>query len=228
MLVSELNGFNNTDHFVDITSNGQIVVNNDTYDTLRVDDDVSTKRMAFFLKKNTVVPGNLVGHIRKKGNLDGAETSLLARDVGPGEESVRGVDRAHDQLGTQLPELFSAFRESNDFGGAHKGVCEGEEDQDDELSFIVAEANFLDLSVNDGHSGELGGFLANLADHSNDFNGLKVVYDCRESEKEMRESARKEVIGESDVNNMHLHHSRLQVSHYSHTASAALPHCVSP
>lgn len=72
------------------------------------------------------------------------------------------------------------------------GVCKGEEDQDDELSLIVAgkrvqfsqqkrisrhqerevteggvelpEANFLDLSINDGHSGELGGFLANLAD----------------------------------------------------------------
>lgn len=32
-----------------------------------------------------------MGHIRKKGNLHGAETSLLTRDVGPGEESVRGV-----------------------------------------------------------------------------------------------------------------------------------------
>jgi hypothetical protein len=83
MFISELEGFDKTENFVNRTTNGEIVDGDLTNGTLRVNDEETTKSNTSFFNKNTVILGNGLGLIGKKRDLHFTETTLLTGSVNP-------------------------------------------------------------------------------------------------------------------------------------------------
>jgi hypothetical protein len=85
VFISELESFNETENFINGTTNGEIVDGDLTNSTLGINDEKTTESDTSFFDKNTIVLGNRLGLISEKRDVHFTETTLLTRSVDPGK-----------------------------------------------------------------------------------------------------------------------------------------------
>jgi hypothetical protein len=85
VLISELEGLNETEDLINGATDGKIVDGDLADGTLGVDDEETTESNTSFLDKDTVVLGNGLGLIGEERDLHLTKTTLLARSVDPGK-----------------------------------------------------------------------------------------------------------------------------------------------
>lgn len=85
VLISELESFDETEDFINGTTNGEIVDGDLTNNTIGVNDKETTESNTVVFDEDTVVLGNGLGLIGKERDLHFTETTLLTRSVDPSE-----------------------------------------------------------------------------------------------------------------------------------------------
>jgi hypothetical protein len=83
VFVSELESFNETEDFVNGTTNGEIVDGDLTDGTLGIDDEETAESDTSFFNEDTIFSGNALGLIGKDRNVHFTKTTLLTRGVNP-------------------------------------------------------------------------------------------------------------------------------------------------
>lgn len=132
MLISELEGLDQTQGLVDVTADGQVVDGDLAQGTLGVDDEETTEGDTLLLDQHTVVAGDLEVLVGDQGELQVVtETTLLAGTLDPGQVGEVAVGGDTQDGGVELLELGEGVVEGEDLGGADKGEVHGVEQKDD-------------------------------------------------------------------------------------------------
>lgn len=137
VLVRELEGLDESEDLINISSDGKIVHGVLTEGSLGVDDVGSSEgdsSIPAILNEAAVVSGDLFGHIGDHGDLHLTETSLLSRLVSIFSMAKVGINGASNNLGVDGLELGGGIGELADLSGAHKGEVKRPEEQDNVLS----------------------------------------------------------------------------------------------
>lgn len=132
VLVGELEGLDETDGLLDVAADGQVVDGDLAEDAVGVDDEETTQSDTLLLNQDAVAARDLLGSIGDEGQLQvGAEATLLARLLHPGEVREGGVGRDTEDGGVDGLEALESVVVLDDLGGAHKGEVHGVEEEDD-------------------------------------------------------------------------------------------------
>lgn len=86
VFIGELEGLDETDVLVDVSTNGEIIDRQMSDDTQRVDDEsasVGSSLSITFCDEHTVVRGDLLGDVSEEGDLHSAESTILAGLLAP-------------------------------------------------------------------------------------------------------------------------------------------------
>lgn len=177
VLLSELEGVNETDGLVDGSANGEIVDGDLSDNALGVNDEETTESNAILLNEDAVVLGEGVVGVSDEGNLNLAETAVLAGDIGPGKEGVLRVGGGEEDLSVALLELGGSLGEGNDLSGADKSEGEGEEAEHDPLAGVLFERDFLKEAADDGGLLEGRGGVSDGGDHCELIDGFEGRWD---------------------------------------------------
>lgn len=165
VLVGELESFQQSERFVDGSTDGQVVDGDLSQGALGVDQEDTSEGNAFFFDQHTVVLRQRVVGVGDQGDVDGAQATVLSGDVGPGQQRVFRVGRGEQHLAVLFGELLGGLRVGNDFGGAHEGEGQGDEGQQHPLTLVVFQRNGFEGTVDDGGLGEGRSGLLNLSNH---------------------------------------------------------------
>ena len=157
-LIGVLEGFDETEDFIDVSADGQVVDGELTEDALSIDDEsgsVSNTGIFAVLNKDTVVTGDALGQVGDHGDVHGAETTLLSVLLGVFHMSELGIDGAANQLGTDGVELSSSVVELADLSGANESEVERPEEEHDVLvcrknkKFVVRKSYHINFCLLD-------------------------------------------------------------------------------
>lgn len=85
VLLDELEGLDQTQHFVDRTSNGQIIDRVLTQYALGINDECAAQRDAFLVQQHIVVGRYFLGQIGEQGIFQFANAAALAVNIAPGQ-----------------------------------------------------------------------------------------------------------------------------------------------
>lgn len=121
VLLEGLESLNQSEDFVNISSDWWVIHGDVTDILLWIDDESSSEVESSIQVHNAIVLSNNVVGIRKQWDVDTSQTSFLTWSVDPGQVSETGINRNTDDLSTDLSEVLSLVREGNDFSGADKG-----------------------------------------------------------------------------------------------------------
>ena len=136
VLISELEGLDESEGLLDVSANGEIVDGELSESSLLVDDvssSVSNTGILTVFNKAAVVTGNLFGQVRHHGDVHGSESTGLTVLLGVLSVGEVRVDGDTNNLGTNFLELLSLVGELADFGGAHEGEVKGPEEENNVL-----------------------------------------------------------------------------------------------
>jgi len=137
VLVRVLEGLDEAEGFLDITTDGEVTDRDVSHDTLVINDVGGTEGDASIvtvLNEAAVLLGDLLGNISNHGDVHLAEATLLAVLLGVLHVSELRVNRGTDDLSANLSESLGSIRVLDDLSGAHKSEVEGPEEQDDILA----------------------------------------------------------------------------------------------
>ena len=114
--------------------------------------------------------------VSKNWDVHLAESSMLAWLVDPCQVREDRVGRSSENNSVDGVELSSTVRKSDNLSWAHESEVEWVEEKNNIFSLVVRERDIHKLSVNDGLSLELWGWLANeclrhLKDRNNTLHG---------------------------------------------------------
>ena len=113
---------NQSQCFIDTTSNRQVVDGDLTQILFIIDNKQSTKWYASTLQINTIILGNFGILISQKWNLQRTETTFLSWSVNPCQMGVMGIGWCGNQFTIDLGKLFRSFRETNNLSWTNKGT----------------------------------------------------------------------------------------------------------
>lgn len=136
VLLDELEGLDQTQHFVHRTSNGQIIDRVLTQYALGINDECAAQRDSFLVQQHIVVGRYLLGQIGEQGIFQFANAAALAVNIAPGQVTEMRIHRDTDDLSVDVVELLNAFAKCNNFRGTYKGA--GEERGERELQLVGA------------------------------------------------------------------------------------------
>lgn len=165
MLLSELEGIDESEGLLDGSANGEIVDGDLSDNALGVNDEDTSESDTGLGDENTVVLGQGVVGVSKQGDVDGTKTTILSGNVGPGKQRVLGVGGGKENLGASLLELRDGIGVSDDLGGADEGESQGDEGEDNPLTLELVEGDLLEDTTRDGSLLEVGGGMLNSGDH---------------------------------------------------------------
>ncbi len=130
----ELESIDHAEHFVDITSEGEVVDDLVAHDTGFVDEEGSPQRDTGS-KVEVVAFGDFFGDIGDQWVLNVADTAFVDWGIFPGQVGEVGVDGDTDDFDTAGFKFFEAVVEGDDFGRADEGKVEGIKEKDDVFAF---------------------------------------------------------------------------------------------
>lgn len=128
------------------------LANGPTYladDALGVNDEKTTEGDTNVLDEDAVVLAKLVVLVADQGNVDGAETAILAGNGAPGEQTVLGVGRGESDRNATLAELLNGIAEGDNFSWADECPGHGDEGEDEPLALggVVREAELYNTQM---------------------------------------------------------------------------------
>ena len=169
ILVSVLEGLDETEELVDIAADGQITDGHVSHDTLVVDDVGGTEGDALLLDEAAVVARDLERGVSKHGDVHGTETTLLAILLSVLLVREVRVGGAGNDLAAELLEFSGLVGELADLSGAHEGEVKRIEEEQHVLALELLEADLLELVLPPGLGLEGGRRLLGLANGSGGF-----------------------------------------------------------
>lgn len=165
VLLSELESVNESEGLLNGSADRQIVDGDLSDGSLGVNDEDTSESNTGLGDQHTVVLGQGVVGVSEERDVDGAKTTVLSGNVGPGEERVLGVGGGKEDLGVSLLELRGGIGVGDDLGGAHKGESERDEGEDNPLTLELLKGDILEDTVDNGGLLEGGGGVLNSGDH---------------------------------------------------------------
>jgi len=163
VLLHELECFDQSQCFVDRSTDGQIVDRDLTHSARRIDDEQTPKRDADFLQKHAVILRDALRQVSKEGVIHFAEASFTAWKLGPCEMREMRVDGTSQNFSAEIFELLDAIAEGDDFSRTHKGEVERIEEEYQVLPCVVRQLNLSELTTRcDSLSFEIGSGLCDV------------------------------------------------------------------
>src|SRR5712671_484631 len=138
MLLAEVDGIEQSQNFIDIAAEVEIVDGGVFEHTRLVDNKESTQRDARAFNQHPVVSRNLLVKIRDQRIIDALDAAFFARSVRPGLVREVRIHGATDNLGISFLEFSQTVGERGDFGGTHKREIQRVEEQNDLLTLVFA------------------------------------------------------------------------------------------
>ena len=138
VLIGVLESLDESQRFVDASTDWQIANCLVTQDALIIDDVSRTERdtcIATILNETAVILSNLVRLITQHRDRHWSKTALVSGLLGVLHVSEVRVDGATDELSVQLLELSLLVIELTDFSWAHKGEIQRPEEQTNVLAY---------------------------------------------------------------------------------------------
>ena len=134
MLISKLECINQTESFIDTSSDWQIVDGNLANLEFSVHQEESTQINTFLLNQDTVVLGDGVRRICHKRIVNSTQSTLLTGLIQPGPMAVFGISGDTNDFSVASLEFLDTVRECNNLSGADKGEILGIEENNNVLS----------------------------------------------------------------------------------------------
>jgi len=135
--IGVLESLDDTEGFVDVTTNWGLVDGDVSDDSLVTDDEEATVGVSFLFDQNSIVTRDLLGEIGEKWDGEvSTETTILSGGVGPSQVRELGVNRDGQDFAVDVLEGLSVVVESQDFTGADEGEVQRIEEQNNVLSCI--------------------------------------------------------------------------------------------
>ena len=156
-----LEGLKNTQGFVNVPANRQVVDGGVHDHTIRIDDEQATQSHAFRIIKNVVSGCDFFFQVGNQGIGDVAKTTLIAWGLDPGEVAELAVDRHAENFSVLAGEIGVAIAERGDFSGADEREVEGIEEQHHVLTAVLGQGDVLEFLIHHGSGCEVRGLLAN-------------------------------------------------------------------
>jgi len=137
VLVGKLEGLNQAQCLIHVTTDGQIVDGYLAQILLPVDDEQASETQTLVVLEDPV--GLADGHVLvgQEGDVHVAEAALLARPLTPGKVRKVGVGRAGNHFTANLAEFLGSVIEGDDLSGTDKGEVQRVEEQHHVLALVV-------------------------------------------------------------------------------------------
>lgn len=150
VFLNELEGLDESEIFIDVSSDREIIDGNVSDNSMRIDEEstsVSSTLSITVLNEDTIVSANLLGYISQQGNVHVTKTTLFSGFLAPfGMDKLR-ISRAANNFSVDLAESFSGITETNDFSRAYKGEVKGVEEQKNPFSLVLFEGNSFNTII---------------------------------------------------------------------------------
>jgi len=163
VLVGELEGLHETEGLINITSHGEVVDGDLAEIALIVDDEKPTESDALILLENSIVACDLAGLVLEKRDFHLSETALFTRSVYPCEMTEHTVSGTGHDLAVDGTELLSTVTEGDDLSWAHKCEVQRVEEEYNIFALVIIKTDFLEFTVDNGISLEVGGGFCKLS-----------------------------------------------------------------
>mmetsp|Transcript_11330 Transcript_11330/g.12947 ORF Transcript_11330/g.12947 Transcript_11330/m.12947 type:complete len:217 (+) Transcript_11330:111-761(+) len=147
VFISELESFNESQNFINVSTDWSVVDGHVSKDTLLVNDVGSSESDTFLLNKAAISCGDLKSSISEKWDLHVTETTFRSWLLAVFHMREDGVSGSTDDLAAKLLEFFGLVGEGDDFSWANESEVEWVPEEDDVLSLVVLEGNVLDTIV---------------------------------------------------------------------------------
>jgi hypothetical protein len=147
VLVSVLEGLNEAEGLLDITTDGEVTDGDVSHDTLIVNDIGGTESdtsIITVLNEAAVLPRDFLGGISDHWDVHLAETALLAVLLGVLHVNEVRVNGGTNDLASTLSESLGSIGVLADLSRAHKGEVKGPEEENNVLSYTF---NIRNLKV---------------------------------------------------------------------------------
>lgn len=162
MLVSVLEGLNQTQCLVHWSSDRKVIQSNLPQDSFVIDNKEASKSMSWVFKVYTIVLWDLMVQVRKKWNPYWPQSSLSSRGINPGQVGKLRVNRACYHFSIYRFEFFNSIPKSDDFSWTHKGEIQWVEEKNQVFPTIVSQFELLEFSVNHSCSFPIRCWLGDL------------------------------------------------------------------
>jgi len=143
-LVSVLEGLEESEDFIDVSSDGSVVDGDVSQDTLIIDDVSGSEGDVLLGDEASVGLGDALVDVSKEGDVHITETSFISGFLAPFHMGELGVNGGTDDFAVSLSELFGLVGELDDFSGADKGEIQRIEEKDNPLALVVRELDVFE------------------------------------------------------------------------------------
>ena len=167
MLVSVHESVDKSEGLINITAYGEVRDTSVSEDSFSVDDEGTSEgnsSVTSLFDEGAIASGDALGHVSYHGDLHGAKSSLVSGLLGVLSVSEVGVDRASNNLASDLLELRGSIVVVADLSGADEGEVKRPEEEHDVLALELAERDLLELVLPPGLSFEIRGGSSNSGD----------------------------------------------------------------
>jgi len=173
VFICELESLNKPQGFIDIPANREVIDSDLPEGAIAIDDKKTSEGDTICLLENSISPADGHALVSQERNLHVPKTSSLATLLAPGKVREVRVGGARDNCAVQSFELCDSVREGDDLSWADKREVEGIEEEDNILALVVIKGDLLELTVDTGHSCELGSGHSRLESHGSIY-GMKL------------------------------------------------------
>jgi len=163
VLVGELEGLDESQRFVDGSTDGQIVDRDLSEHALVVDNVEAAEGDSLVLLQTSVSLGDCVGGVGQDGNLHLAQSAFFARLVRPSQVRKARICGSGDDGAVALGKGRSRLRECDDLCRTDKSEVEWVEEQHHILALVVTEFDGFEFAADERLTGEIGRWFSNLS-----------------------------------------------------------------
>ena len=157
--ISVLEGLDESQNFINVSTNGGIVHGDVSEDTLIIDDVGGSEGDTGTGDEAAVGVGDVLSDVGNEGDLHFTETTFISGLLAPFGVGELGVDGDTEDFAVVLSEFFGLVGELEDFSGADEGEIEGIEEKDNVLASVVGKLDLFEaLAVDVGIRFEVRGF----------------------------------------------------------------------
>ena len=161
VFVGELESLNQSKGFINRSADWQIVLGDLSNNLFVVNDEQSSQRTSFRVNIDIISLRDFLFWISDQRVVDGSDSSFGSFGVDPRKMDKLGVTREGQKFAVDLLELFISITESNDFSWANKGEIKRIAEKDNIFSFVIAQGDRFEFSVDNSFSSELRGSTLN-------------------------------------------------------------------
>jgi len=138
-----LEGFENSQSFVNRTSDVEAVDNLILEVAIWIDDEQTTQCNAFVFHQYAEVAANVFGDVGSQYELDWAQSTFVFGGLDPSAVAVYAVGRDCQDFSAGFLELVVSLIERGDFSRANEREIQGVEENDQPFAFVIGQTYVL-------------------------------------------------------------------------------------